>query len=156
MAFSKPLVNTDERISLHQHIYIEKCKEKFLAESSKSSNKTTNLLYFDPDNYVPSGLSSLENYYQKPVIIMAPHLQFGPIGKCLKCNMDIKPDGWSPTTRRVENLTCCSYLIQYKYKCKCGTFTADSLLNDDDAKVPDYLKLFYPITSTKQMWFIMI
>ena len=130
----------DGNLSKSQHTYVQKCLSLF-----KVNN---NLIHFDPDNYVSSGISSPDVYYRKPVIIMAPHLQFGPIGKCLQCGVDIKPDGWSPTIRKVEDLHCCSSLVQHKYKCNCGSVTADSLLNGELVKVSDYMKLFYPVTRT--------
>jgi hypothetical protein len=56
-----------------------------------TQNKSLNSIIFDPNLL---NKTIVEFYYVKPVIVLAPDIQFKVFPKCNKCNLNTHSRGW--------------------------------------------------------------
>ncbi len=82
-------------------------------------------IFWKNENY-QTGKPILSSFYLKPVIVLAPHLNFPNI--LLSCNACVTNNliakGWAddPIARYVHGLDSGMFLMQYKYHCpNCNT-----------------------------------
>jgi len=142
--------------------YIEDIKDKIDNKRCRELIHTPNFSYkrgVKPDENI------LEQFYLKPVLVLAPHLLMGGepgtgTGGChdFKCFATCKgngiestltPKGWHDKYRYVHSLKSGWYVIQKSYYCKrCKSkTTAESLLDDEEQgeTIPDFVRLQIPI-----------
>ena len=66
----------------------------------------------------------VEDWYKKPVVLCAPHLQFQEINiSCDEagCSGHFKSDGWGDNDRYLHGLHGGCYLVQARYHCSNGS-----------------------------------
>ena len=140
--------------SEHQLRYIASIKEEI--EKQKTTYKK--VVRFPT---LPQFACEINQFYLKPVIILAPDLQFPhefvKTFECSDCKSKVKKDGWSTSHRYVHGIDCGSYLLQRRYKCQnrnCSRKTFDALtLLDQCESIPDFVRFAYPIVKGGSTWF---
>ena len=131
--------------SAHQEAFIEKT-----IKDVKDKHFAPIMVYPFDNDYISWGSMppDISKYYLKPLLIMAPHLNFPNVDVfCSVCKDGVLvPKGLDPVRRYIHDLKYGFYLIQYKYSCgnkHCRRnnerLVACSLLNE----WPDYLRLAY-------------
>lgn len=129
---------------------------KKLLTSRENNHDTATLYRFDelmsPSNIRGDGPPSVNNFYLKPLHVIAPHEQFLS-NKELACDCGKKlvRNGWSDF-RYVHSLKTGQYLVQQQYRshsqCTCPdkqtTYLGLKVLQF--RCVPDYVRLMYPLT----------
>ena len=109
--------DTPHNILIAQQQFIELTK----AEATKNAKNSipTPVLIQPPQPYYGSGLPVVADFYLKPIIICAPHLNFPSHSiLCGICkSFPMKSVGWGPNDRYIHGLSSGVYLCQYRYKC---------------------------------------
>ena len=109
----------------------------------------------------PQLSTKLSNFYLKPVILVAPDLQYFGFKdqlRCPDCKQAVSERGWSDSHRYIHGLSTGFYILQKRYCCKTGTceretFDALTLLEELGDHIPDFIRFSYPIVSSGKTWF---
>ena len=136
------------KISKCQEIYIKQLKESHL------KNHADIRVLYPADSPYTDGVSQpkVNDYYRKPCMVFAPHIQFPEVFaklKCVECKKcSLKPKEWAskPSARYIHDIDGSMYFLSYLYSCTCST--KKMYYQDLSDQLPDFMKLSYPFRLT--------
>ena len=132
---------------------------KGIKDIISSTSRCDHIVYEPP---MLTAQPRLRNFYVKPVVVIAPDLQF-PGNKddlrCPTCFNPLNTKGWEDSYRYVHGLSSGFFLLQKRYICKSANCqrehkNIDALtLLKEATNIPEHIRLQYPLYQAGTLWF---